>query len=114
MTYDKAKNELIDSLCQRFSGVNSGVLHDMRQTSFQCWHEFRLKQLIGHLRPRLLSAGVDVDLIPDQWAILKAELYTARFRQGTIEKIWSAVNRMLHHWCPEILDLFDALLTIPA
>lgn len=33
---------------------------------------------------------------------------------GTIEKTWPAVNRMLRHRCPDILDLFDALLTIPA
>lgn len=41
--HDKAKNELIDSLCwcitARFSDVNSGVLQAMRLTSFQCWPE---------------------------------------------------------------------------
>uniref|UniRef100_A0AAV2J6H8 HAT C-terminal dimerisation domain-containing protein n=2 Tax=Knipowitschia caucasica TaxID=637954 RepID=A0AAV2J6H8_KNICA len=126
--HDKAKNELIDSLCQcitaRFSDVNSGVLHAMRLASFQCWPEAdtssdfgdeEINKLISHFRPLLLSAGVDVDLIPDQWTILKAELYTAGFSQaGTIEKTWPTVNRMLRHRCPDILDLFDALLTIPA
>ena len=41
--HDKAKNELIDSLCRcitaRFSDVNSGVLQAMRLTSFKCWSE---------------------------------------------------------------------------
>lgn len=33
---------------------------------------------------------------------------------GTFEKTWPTVNRMLRHQCPDVLDLFDALLTIPA
>ncbi|XP_073719911.1 zinc finger protein 862 isoform X2 [Misgurnus anguillicaudatus] len=125
--HDKAKNELIDSLCQcitaRFSDVNSGVLQAMRLTSFHCWPEAdtssdfgdeEVNKLISHFRPLLLSAGVDVDLIPDQWTILKTELYTAGFSQETFEKTWPTVNRMLRHRCPDVLDLFNALLTIPA
>ena len=34
--------------------------------------------------------------------------------KGTFEKTWPTVNRMLRHRCPDVLDLFDALLTIPA
>ncbi|XP_046905683.1 zinc finger protein 862-like isoform X1 [Hypomesus transpacificus] len=125
--HDKAKNELIDSLCRcitaRFSDVNSGVLQAMRLTSFQCWPEAdtssefgdeEVNKLISHFQPILLYAGVDVELIPDQWTILKTELYTAGFSQGTFEKTWPTVNRMLRHRCPDVLDLFDALLTIPA
>ena len=33
---------------------------------------------------------------------------------GTFEKTLATVNRMLRHWCPDVLDLFFALLTIPA
>ncbi|KAL1007539.1 hypothetical protein UPYG_G00088090 [Umbra pygmaea] len=44
----------------------------------------------------------------------KTERYTAGFSQGTFEKTWPTVNRMLRHRCPDVLDLFDALLTIPA
>ena len=33
---------------------------------------------------------------------------------GTFEKTWPTVNRMLRHWCPDVLDLFFALLAIPA
>ena len=33
---------------------------------------------------------------------------------GTFEKTLPTVNRMLRHRCPDVLDLFDALLTIPA
>ncbi|XP_032362928.1 uncharacterized protein LOC116674775 [Etheostoma spectabile] len=125
--HDKAKNELIDSLCRcitaRFSDVNSGVLQAMRLTSFQYWPEAdtssdfgdeEVNKLISHFRPLFLSAGVDVELIPDQWTILKTELYTAGFSQGNFEQTWPTVNRMLRHRCPDVLDLFDALLTIPA
>ncbi|XP_034725476.1 zinc finger protein 862-like [Etheostoma cragini] len=125
--HDKAKNELIDSLCRcitaRFSDVNSGVLQAMRLTSFQYWPEAdtssdfgdeEVNKLISHFRPLFLSAGVDVELIPDQWTILKTELYTAGFSQGNFEQTWPTVNRMLRHRCLDVLDLFDALLTIPA
>ena len=41
--FDRARKELIDSLCRcitaRFSDVNSGVQQAMRLTSFQCWPE---------------------------------------------------------------------------
>ncbi|XP_030213625.1 zinc finger protein 862-like [Gadus morhua] len=113
-------------MCQcitsRFADVNSGVLKAMRLINFQCWPETDtsadfgdddVDQVISHFRPLLLTAGVDIDLIPDQWTILKTQLYTAGFSQGTIEKTWPAVNRMLHHECPDVLHLFDALLTIP-
>ncbi|KAL7381970.1 hypothetical protein ABVT39_014416 [Epinephelus coioides] len=73
-----------------------------------------VNKLISHFRPLLLSAAVDVELIPDQWTILKTELYTAGFSQGTFEKTWPTVNRMLRHQCPDVLNLFGALLTIPA
>ena len=42
-------------------------------------------QVISHFRPLLLTAGVDIDLIPDQWTILKTQLYTTGFSQGTVE-----------------------------
>ncbi|XP_032382304.1 uncharacterized protein LOC116695889 [Etheostoma spectabile] len=126
--HDKAKNELIDSLYRicitdRFSDVNSGFLQAMRLTSFQYWPEAdtssdfgdeEVNTLISLFRPLLLSAGVDVELIPDQWTILKTELYKAGFSQGNFEKTWPTVNKMLRHRCPDVLDLFDALLTIPA
>ncbi|XP_032366029.1 zinc finger protein 862-like [Etheostoma spectabile] len=95
----------------------------MRLTSFQYWPEAdtssdfgdeEVNKLISHFRPLFLSAGVDVELIPDQWTILKTELYTAGFSQGNFEQTWPTVNRMLRHRCPDVLDLFDALLTIPA
>lgn len=53
---------------------------------FSLFSEFgdeEVNKLISHFQPILLSAGVDVELIPDQWTILKTELYTAGFSQGT-------------------------------
>ncbi|XP_072218566.1 uncharacterized protein [Leuresthes tenuis] len=82
--YDKSKNDLIDALCQcissRFAGVNSDVLKAMRLINLQCWPETDtsadfgdddVDQVISHFRPLLLTAIVDIDLIPDQWTILK-------------------------------------------
>ncbi|CAL8387724.1 unnamed protein product [Boreogadus saida] len=88
--------------------------HPLTVTRSLDFGDGEINKLISHLRPLLLSAGVDVELIPDQWTILKTELYTAGFSQGTFEKTWPTVNRMPRHRCPDVLDRFDALLTIPA
>lgn len=50
---------------------------------FSDFGDEEVNKLISHFRPLLLSAGVDVELIPDQWTILKTELYAAGFSQGT-------------------------------
>lgn len=50
---------------------------------FSDFGDEEVNKLISHFRPLLMSAGVDVELIPDQWIILKTELYTAGFSQGT-------------------------------
>ncbi|KAL0973522.1 hypothetical protein UPYG_G00205270 [Umbra pygmaea] len=91
--HDMAKNVLIDSLCRcitaRFSDVNSG-------------------------------AGYAADQFPvlargrHEFSRIQTQLYTAGFSQGTFENTWPTVSRMLRHWCPDVLDLFDALLTILA
>ncbi|XP_032364193.1 zinc finger protein 862 [Etheostoma spectabile] len=125
--HDKAKNELMGSLCRgitaRFSDVNSGVLQALRRTRFQYWPEAdtssdfgdeEVNKLISHFRPLFLSAGVDVELVPDQWTVLQTDLHTAGSSQGNFEQTWPTVNRMLRYRCPDVLDLFDALLTIPA
>lgn len=71
-----------------------------------------MEELTHHFKPLLLSAGVDVDLILDQWTVLKSRLYQ---QMGPLEKItWPAVNRMLGHECPHILQLFDLILAIPS
>ncbi|CAK6975890.1 zinc finger protein 862-like [Scomber scombrus] len=103
--HDKSKNDLIDALCQcitsRFGDTNSGVLKAMRLINFQCWPETDtsadfgdddVDQVISHFRPLLLTAGVDIDLIPDQWTILKTQLYTAGFSQGTFDLAYSQQN----------------------
>ncbi|XP_072223338.1 zinc finger protein 862-like [Leuresthes tenuis] len=114
-----ARSALCQCITSRFADVNSRVLKAMRLINFQCWPETDtsadfgdddVDQVISHFRPLLLTAGVDIDLIPDQWTILKTQLYTAGFSQGTFEP---TVNRMLHHECPDSRELFDALLTIP-
>ncbi len=71
-----------------------------------------MEELTHHFKPLLLSAGVDVDLILDQWTVLKSRLYQ---QMGHLEKItWPVVNRMLGHECPHILQLFDLILAIPS
>ncbi len=71
-----------------------------------------MERLIDHFRPVLTSAGVDVDLIPDQWTIVKSYLYK---EPTTLERLtWSEANRKLRGSCPDILDLVDLVLCMPA
>lgn len=71
-----------------------------------------MERLTDHFRPVLTSAGVDVDLITDQWTIAKSYLYK---EPTTLERItWSEVNRKLRGSCPDILDLVDLVLCMPA
>ncbi|KAB5574978.1 hypothetical protein PHYPO_G00215330 [Pangasianodon hypophthalmus] len=94
---DMAKKQVIDSLCQcltkRLGDVSSVVLKAMRLISFQCWPDADMstdfgdtdvEELTHHFKPLLMSAGVDVDLIPDQWTVLKSRLYQ---QMGPLEKI---------------------------
>ena len=49
--------------------------------------------------------------IPDQWTFLKAQLYQeVKFESRT----WMEVNRWHRHACPDVLSLFDLILSIPA
>lgn len=62
---------------------------------FSDFGDEEVNKLISHFRPLLLSAGVDVELIPDQWTILKTELYTAGFSQGTWRMMFEKKNLIL-------------------
>ncbi len=71
-----------------------------------------MDRLTSHFKPILISSGVDVDLIADQWTIIKSCLYK---EPQTLEKItWAEVNRMLRETCPDFLDLVDLVLCMPA
>jgi len=69
-------------------------------------------RLTSHFKPILISSRVDVDLIADQWTIIKSCLCK---EPQTLEKItWTEVNRMLRETCPDFLDLVDLVLCMPA
>jgi len=66
-------------------------------------------RLTSHFKAILISSRVDVDLITDQWTIIKPCLYKEP------QKItWTEVNRMLRETCPDFLDLVDLVLCMPA
>jgi len=66
-------------------------------------------RLTSHFKAILISSRVDVDLITDQWTIIKSCLYKEP------QKItWTEVNRMLRETCPDFLDLVDLVLCMPA
>ncbi|KAK0140288.1 Zinc finger protein 862 [Merluccius polli] len=117
---DTLLDKLSESMDNRFSDVRSGILSNTKIVSFQQWpNEYsadfgdsEVERLIDHFRPVLISAGVDVDLIPDQWTIVKSYLYK---EPTTLERLtWSEANRKLRGSCPDILDLVDLVLCMPA
>ncbi|ROI96431.1 Zinc finger protein 862 [Anabarilius grahami] len=118
---DKLLDKLSDSMDNRFGDVGSGILSDTKIVSFQQWPDpensadfgdSEVDRLTSHFKPILISSGVDVDLIADQWTIIKSCLYK---EPQTLEKItWAEVNRMLRETCPDFLDLVDLVLCMPA
>ncbi|XP_061745138.1 zinc finger protein 862-like isoform X1 [Nerophis ophidion] len=118
---DKVLDKLSESMDNRFSDVGSGILSNTKIESFQQWPnpennagfcDSEVERLIDHFRPVLISAGVDVDLIPHQWTIVKSYLYK---EPTTLERLtWSEANRKLRRSCPDILDLLDLVLCKPA
>ncbi|XP_073714184.1 zinc finger protein 862-like [Misgurnus anguillicaudatus] len=117
---DKLLDKLSDSMDNRFGDVGSGILNDSKIVSFQQWPDpensadfgdLEVDRLTSHFKPILISSGVDVDLIADQWTIIKSCLYK---EPQALEKItWTEVNRMLRETCPDFLDLVDLMLCMP-
>ncbi|XP_052401354.1 zinc finger protein 862-like [Carassius gibelio] len=117
---DKLLDKLSDCMDNRFGDVGSGILSDTKIVSFQQWPDpensadfgdSEVDRLTSHFKPILISSGVDVDLIADQWTIIKSCLYK---EPQTLEKITWAEVRMLRETCPDFLDLVDLVLCMPA
>lgn len=67
---------------------------------------------MDHFRPMLNDSGVNTELIPDQWTILKTNLYQ---EPQTLKKSsWCDINSSLQSSCPDILALVDLVLSLPA
>ncbi|CAL8262201.1 unnamed protein product [Merluccius merluccius] len=88
---DKLLDKLSESMDNRFSDVGSGILSNTKIVSFQQW-------------PNEYSA--------DQWTIVKSYLYK---EPTTLERLtWSEANQKLRRSCPDIVDLVDLVLCMPA
>ncbi|XP_049892466.1 zinc finger protein 862-like isoform X2 [Epinephelus moara] len=64
--------------------------------------------LADHFSPVLSSP----EHIPDEWTLLKARLYLEPQLLTTLT--WEDVNRLHRDTCPNVLELIDLILTIPA
>lgn len=79
---------------------------------FSEFGESEVEELTTHFQSILTSSGVAVELIPDQWTILKTRLYETG--ESLHMKTWPEINRSLQPQCPDILSLVDLILTVPA
>lgn len=79
---------------------------------FSEFGESEVEELTTHFQSILTSSGVAVELIPDQWTILKTRLYETG--ECLHMKTWPEINRSLQLQCPDILILVDLILTVPA
>lgn len=73
--------------------------------------EIEVDALCTHFQPVLNSSGVCVELIPDQWLILKTKIYAEQENLQSLS--WSEVNRKHGELCPDVLDLMDLVMSIP-
>ncbi|KAK0135054.1 Zinc finger protein 862 [Merluccius polli] len=115
-------SRLRDSLNDRFQDVSEGVLRATMLASFKNWTDREsvetdfgdreIEALCQHFGPVLTSAGVCVEKIPDQWTILKSRIYAQTQTVQTTS--WSKVNQRDREQCPDVLDLIDLVLAVPA
>ena len=59
--------------------------------------------------------GIDCDLLQIEWDLLKSQVYERFCTQlGMMKLEWKQVSNALRREAPNILDLIDLILTIPA
>ncbi|RXN37337.1 zinc finger protein 862-like [Labeo rohita] len=114
-------DRLVENMNHRFQDASEGILHATKLVSFTNWPQSgdeeadfgdaELETLVDHFKPVLESSGVMVERIPDQWTALKSLMYQ---EPKSLPKMsWIAVNRRFQHSCPDLLALFDLVLSLP-
>ena len=74
-----------------------------------------VKTLAEHFEEPLKIAGVDWNLLQIEWDLLKNQVYQRFSTQLASTKLkWNQVNKAFRRDVPNILDLIDLVLTIPA
>lgn len=76
------------------------------------FREWEREELPTHFQSILTSSEFTVELIPDQWILLKARLYETG--ESLHLKTWLEINRSFQLHLPNILSLVDLILTVPA
>ena len=111
--------DLVSSLQSRFEIDNDVVAETslINKSSWPLTHDDAktfgddfIHTLIDQFCVNLIHAGVSIDKILYEWAMLKAVLYKKNFRQLT----WQEINMQCGELAPNFLRLVDFILTIPA
>ena len=68
--------------------------------------------LVSHFKPVLDEAGVQTSLIPDEWTMLKEALFSCKDHPSSSD--WPSINKRHRDQYPNILNLIDIILTLPA
>uniref|UniRef100_A0A1A8GAA0 HAT C-terminal dimerisation domain-containing protein n=2 Tax=Nothobranchius korthausae TaxID=1143690 RepID=A0A1A8GAA0_9TELE len=127
-SFQSSHPNLIDDLVanteNRFGHVKGGVLHATNIADFGFWPDkvnmtdfgdAAVDILVGHFKPVLEDAGVQVDKVADEWTILRSKVYQQPDWLEFIKKVtWCELNRRYFEECPNVLQLVDLLLTLPA
>ncbi|KAK7944844.1 hypothetical protein WMY93_000572 [Mugilogobius chulae] len=114
-------DRLVESMTHRFQDASVGILQATKLVSFTNWPEpgdevadfgeTELETLVEHFKPILDSSGIHSESIPDQWTALKTLMYQDPNSQ--LKMSWMSVNRRYQHSFPDLLALFDLVMSLP-
>ncbi|MGH0175425.1 UNVERIFIED_CONTAM: hypothetical protein FKN15_070316 [Acipenser sinensis] len=78
--------------------------------------ESEINTLVEHFKSILVSSGVNINEIPDQWTIVMSNIYQQpKFTTEILLKLsWPEVNRMHRDQCSSLLNLIDLILYLTA
>ncbi|WAR15609.1 ZN862-like protein [Mya arenaria] len=98
----------IISACQAFSLR----LFPAHESDALDYGDTEVDMLVDYFRQALETAGTEVDQLAPEWTKLKSHIYKRFDNPSTIT--WRDVNSKLGQVCPNILQLVDPVLSIPA
>ncbi|XP_041375149.1 uncharacterized protein LOC121388014 [Gigantopelta aegis] len=122
-TQARIVDSLTESLKQRFSDYDEGILSTTSVINLSSWPQTKteandfgnksIEMLAKCFQPIMSSSSVSLDVTEPEWAYLKSLIYSRH--KDKIETLsWSQINREFGSLCRNILSLVDLLLSLPA
>ena len=127
--FQSSRRDLLEDLRQclehRFEDTTQDIIQATKLLNFQKYWptkenmkdfgDSELHTLVTHFSQTLQSAGVEVEKIQDEWEMLKSAIYNQKDWLPFLQSATTMdMSRQYHDDCPNLLSLFDLLLTLPS